>query len=157
MKNNQESLLKNVSLNDRELRAKMADMRRRYCSRCGAQMRYMALGDFHCPRCGNEEQDDYGKIRTFLDENGPSPSTIIQSATGVSREVIDDFLRRGKLEVSDGSAHFLKCEECGCDIKYGRVCPACAKKGVSKIKGFLKEEVGEEPTPIAKMRFVKRH
>ena len=40
-----------------------------------------------------------------------------------------------------------KCEMCGKNIKFGRICPACAKNKVSRMKGYLVDEVGEEPVP----------
>ena len=43
--------------------------------------------------------DDYGKVRKYLDENGPSTSIEISEETGVKRSVIEEFLKVGRLEV----------------------------------------------------------
>lgn len=134
----------------------MADLsiltqRRRKCSKCGTVMNYLALGEYKCPSCGNEEMDDYGKIRKYLDEHGPSSSAAIEAATGVRRSVINNYLRKGRLEITDGSPVFLQCERCGKSIKFGRICAACAKNAVTKQedKAIPLEEIGEEPVPLS--------
>lgn len=148
----------------------MADLsmlvqRRRKCSKCGTVMKYLALGEFECPACGNEELDDYGRIRKYLDEHGPTSSAAIEQATGVRRTVINEYLRRGRLEITDASPIFIRCERCGKNIKFGRVCSACAKNMVTKAedkkKGISIEEIGEEPIPLSqkhdKMFFANRN
>lgn len=134
---------------------------KRYCPRCASQLKYLSLGDYVCPNCGHKEKDDYGKVREFIDENGPCSAYVIHMSTGVSQEVINDFIKKGKLEVTDDSPVYLKCEECGADIKYGRLCPNCAKSKVSKIKGYLVQDVGEVPKTKSKsnekMRFIGKN
>ncbi|MBR1628604.1 MAG: hypothetical protein IJ679_04950 [Lachnospiraceae bacterium] len=140
----------------------MAARRRRRCKQCGSFMDYISLGEYKCPSCGFVELDDYGKIRSYLDENGTASSAEIELATGVRRSVINEYLRKGRLEITDGSSVFLKCERCGKDIKFGRFCAACAKNMVSKMEEAIPpEEIGEEPIPLAQkkpahMRFAKR-
>ena len=142
----------------------LAQKQRRRCSKCHTIMKYMAMGEYKCPACGNEELDDYGLIRKYLDDHGTATSLDIEMATGVRREIINDYLKKGRLEITDGSSVFLKCERCGKNIKFGRVCPACAKNFVSKLEdSVLPEEVGEEPVPLsekrlpARMRFSDHH
>ena len=43
------------------------------------------------PGCGRKEPTDFGKVRDFLDTNGPQPAIVIADATGVSLDVIDGF------------------------------------------------------------------
>ena len=127
--------------------------RRRKCSKCGAVMKYLALGEYKCPECGNEEMDDYGKIRNYLDEHGPASATAIEAAIGVRRSVINNYLRKGRLEITDGSPVFIQCERCGKSIKFGRICAACAKNLVSKAddgSSIPIDEIGEEPVPLPK-------
>ena len=127
--------------------------RNRRCSKCKAIMDYLALGEYRCPECGNEELDSYGVIRKYIDKHGPTPSALISLETGVPMNVIDDFLRKGRLEISDTSSMFLHCEKCGKDIKFGRICAACAKNSVTKMKeAFAPEEIGDEPVPISELQ-----
>lgn len=120
---------------------------KRPCSKCGTPMNYLAMGEYECPECGNFELDDYGIVRNYLDEHGPTPATIIERDTGVRRAVINDYLRRGRLEINDGSPVFIKCEICGKDIKFGRICAACAKNAVTRNEGprYRAEDIGDEP------------
>ena len=115
-------------------------------------MKYLALGEYKCPECGNEEMDDYGKIRNYLDEHGPASATAIEAAIGVRRSVINSYLRKGRLEITDGSPVFIKCERCGKSIKFGRICAACAKNVVSRANDGSSipiEEIGDEPVPFS--------
>lgn len=147
MSNEHLDIFKNLRDNGSALKTQLIRNRKRTCPECGERLQYLAMGDFKCPKCGHTEQDDYGKVRSFLDANGPQPATVIEEETGVPRPVIDDFLRKGRLEINENSPVFLRCELCGKDIKYGRICAACAKNKVSKMKGYLVDEVGEEVTP----------
>ncbi len=144
MSNEQIDIFNNLYGNGSALRRQMLANQKRICPKCGTPLKYMAMGDFECPSCGHMEQDDYGKVRSYLDEHGPTPAAIIEDDTGVPRIIIEDFLRKGRLEINENSPVFLKCELCGKDIKYGRICPACAKNKVSRMRGYLVDEVGEE-------------
>ena len=118
--------------------------RKRYCTRCGSTLRYDALGEYRCMSCGAKELNDYGKIRKFLDENGPSPARMIESATGVPGVIINELLERGKIEVSSDDVSFLHCSICGTPIKSGRICASCASKQVDGLKGvYAKEYIGD--------------
>ena len=120
--------------------------RKRKCKKCGMVMDYLALGEYRCPSCRIVELDDYGIVRHYLDEHGSATASMIEAETGVRREIIDDYLRKGRLEITENSAVFLKCERCGKDIKFGRVCASCAKNAVTKLnKAFPIDEIGEEP------------
>ena len=126
--------------------------RKRKCSNCGNVLDYVALGEYVCSFCGNKELDDYGIIRKFLDEHGPASASVIETSTGVPRAIINQYLKKGRLEITDGSPVFLKCERCGKNIKFGRICAACAKNTVSKMEETVPiEEIGEEPIPLDKL------
>ncbi|ROR31561.1 hypothetical protein EDD66_101178 [Mobilisporobacter senegalensis] len=117
------------------------------CTKCGSKYEYLSMGVYKCSQCGFITMDDYGKVRTFLDENGPAPAIKISAGTGVPIEIINRFLREGKLEIPDGSDNYIRCEKCGkAEIRYGRFCPACALELSKKIESALKiEDIGEVP------------
>lgn len=116
------------------------------CSKCKSLMRY-AFGEiFVCDFCGETEYTEFGKVRDFLELNGPKTATEISDGTGVPLSVINDFLREGRIEIPDGSDSYIKCEGCGADIRYGRFCSACAQKNSkSDTKAILNVGVGERP------------
>lgn len=129
------------------------------CRKCGGRYYYKSLGIYQCDSCGNIEMDDYGKIRTYLDQQGIAPALVISTATGVPVHIIEEHLKDGKLEIPEGSEVYIKCENCGTDIRYGRYCPACAAKLSKELKGMLHlGNVGEIPKEKqGKMRFLGDH
>ncbi len=128
------------------------------CSKCHGGLHYKSHGEYVCEACGNIERDDFGKVRHFLEENGPTSAIIISENTGVPIEKINEFLRQGRVEIPEGSDIYIKCEKCGTDIRFGRFCPACASKLSKQLQGVF--EAGEIPKNKAsndgKMRFIGR-
>lgn len=118
----------------------------KFCPTCGEPMKYMFGEVYKCSKCGRSELTDFGKVREFLEKSGPQPAVVISRETGVELNVIDKFLREGRVEIPDGSDIYIKCQSCGTDIRYGRFCPECMMK-ISKDIGqaMLAPEVGEKP------------
>lgn len=122
------------------------------CPDCGTKMKYIYGEMFECPTCGKKQLSDFGLVREYLDSHGPQPAIIISEATGVSVDVIDHFLRQGRVEIPDGSGVYIKCQSCGADIRYGRYCPECMAKMSKKLgKALLASDMGERPTKKADM------
>ena len=118
----------------------------RTCEKCGGKYKFNSHGSYICEDCGNIVFDDFGKIRTFLDEHGPSPALIISEGTGVSLSKITRFLRQGRIEIPDGSGEYINCENCGEPIRYGRYCPTCAAKLSKNMAVTLTSgDIGERP------------
>lgn len=116
------------------------------CPSCGNNMKYMYGEMFQCPVCGRKELSDFGKVKEFLDANGPQPAVVISDATGVKLHVIDGYLKQGRVEIPDGSEIYIKCQKCGTEIRYGRFCPECMLKMSSGIsKALWNPDVGEKP------------
>ena len=144
--------------NKREIESIVLASRPISCSKCRGKLFYIGSGKYKCERCENEVMDDFGKVKAFLEENGPSPAVVIGESTGVRVEVIEFFLKKGRLEILENSAFYLQCEKCGCAIRYGRYCPQCAKSLLGGIKAIFHEDVGERPkNPVSnedvKMRY----
>ena len=115
------------------------------CELCGGKMFYMGSGTYQCEDCHNIVMDDFGKVKAFLEENGASPAVVISESTGVPLDIINIYLRTGRLEIPEGSKYFINCERCGCSIRYGRFCPECAKILAGGIKAVFNADVGEKP------------
>lgn len=118
----------------------------KFCPSCGEPMRYMFGEVFKCQVCGRSELSDFGKVREFLEKAGPQPAVVISRETGVQLNVIDKFLKEGRVEIPDGSDVYIKCQSCGTDIRYGRFCPECMMKMTKNLgQAMLAPEVGEKP------------
>ena len=116
------------------------------CKQCNTNMVYIYGEMYQCPVCGRKELSDFGKVREFLDANGPQPAAVIADATGVSLHAIDQFLRQGRVEIPDGSDVYIKCQNCGTEIRYGRYCPECMAKISKNINAAVwNQDVGEKP------------
>ena len=117
------------------------------CKKCSAPLEFAGRGMYKCPECGEIEYDDFGKIRKFLDEHGPTPAIEISEGTGVTVKKINNFLRQGRMEIAEGSGEYIRCEMCGTSIKFGRVCPECAMmlNKSKNMKGVSLSEIGEKP------------
>ncbi|MCI9035060.1 MAG: hypothetical protein HFJ08_13650 [Lachnospiraceae bacterium] len=142
---------------DKALEKLLAKSRPPLCGMCGGKLVQAGSGIFKCERCGNEALDDYGKVRKYLDEHGPSPAIAIAQATGVDRNLISRFLRGGKLEIPDGSKYYLRCEKCSCSIKSGRYCEDCAKELSGNTHKVSYVDIGDRPklNGKGKMRYTQ--
>lgn len=116
------------------------------CKECGDFLKFVGRGTYKCESCGFTAYDDFGKIRKYLDEFGPSPAVEISEGTGVSVQKINNYLRQGRMEITEGSSEYIRCESCGAPIKFGRYCPECAAILSKKMQGSIGlGEIGERP------------
>ena len=67
------------------------------CSACSGDMYYKGSGRYCCEKCGKEYLTDFGKIKRYLEENGPTNAIIISNETGISRRTIGNFLKEKRL------------------------------------------------------------
>lgn len=128
-----------------------------FCKECGGRLFYEGEGAYKCHDCESIEFDDFGKIKRFLEKNGPSPATEIAAGTGVKLEIINIFLKNGRLEIPEGSNFYIKCERCGCALRYGRYCLKCTKELAGQLQGSFFEQMGEEPKTKIDLKDEKMH
>lgn len=122
------------------------DDRPQQCPECGGRYEFLGHGKYTCENCGKVVYDDFGKIRLFLEENGPSPAVVISEGTGVPVPKITQYVRQGRMEIADGAGNYFTCENCGGPIRFGRYCPSCAAKLNKNYSALLASgEVGEVP------------
>lgn len=95
------------------------------CPNCETLMKYKYSGIFVCENCGAEELNDFGKVKKYLEENGPTNAIDLAAKTGVRRSKIGEFLRLGKVEIPENSSVFIHCKSCGTAIRFGNYCAAC--------------------------------
>lgn len=144
-------------MNTRDIEFKIMERRPIFCKNCGGKLFYQSGGLYRCEDCGEEELDDFGKIKQYLEEHGPSAATFISEGTGVSLEIINLFLKNGRLEIPEGSNFYIKCERCGCSLRFGRYCYSCTKELAGQLKGAMFEQMGEKPKSVQEKEKGKMH
>lgn len=70
-----------------------------HCEKCNGPLVFVGGGAYKCKKCGAETLDDFGKIKTFLEKNGPAPAFVIARETGVKKEAIKKYLQNGRIEM----------------------------------------------------------
>ena len=95
------------------------------CEKCGGIMIFKGVGEYHCENCRHVEYDDYGKVRLYVEKHRGATSSEVSMQTGVSQKAIRQMLKENRLEITQDSAAFLRCEVCGASIRGGRLCPKC--------------------------------
>lgn len=114
------------------------------CPDCGGKLEYKYSGIYECVDCHKEVYDDFGKVKKYIEEHGPAPANEISQQTGVAMNVINKFLRKGRVEIPEGSGFYITCEICGTPIRFGRFCLECAvKRSGGDKKAVLMDEAGE--------------
>lgn len=121
------------------------DRKFKICERCGKQVRYQGGGVYECTACGHIVLDDLGKVKDYIEKNGPASVATISAAIGVQPEVVVYLLKSGRIEIPEGSEVYVKCEKCGCDIRYGRYCQDCIKTMAGGLEAMFMTEAGEKP------------
>lgn len=97
----------------------------RMCTECDGVMVFKGVGEYHCEKCGSVAYDDYGKVRLYLEQNPGANAMTVEAETGVAQKTIRLMLKESRLQVAEGSATFLVCENCRKPIRSGRFCSEC--------------------------------
>jgi ribosomal protein L32 len=84
----------------------------------------------------------------------------VSNETGVSVRLIERFLREGRLILTEDSPIYLKCENCGKEIKTGRFCQACSTNLSNEMRMTAKADETPsnrmESADKNRMRFLNR-
>lgn len=120
------------------------------CPNCNILMKYKYAGIYVCEKCGAEELNDFGKIKKYLAENGPTNAVELSAKTGVRRSKIGEYLRLGRVEIPENSPVFIHCKGCGVPIRFGNYCANCVRS--KNIQGAYIGEVAKNADN--KMRFL---
>lgn len=108
----------------------------RNCSRCGKIYAYDGFNI--CLKCRQDDEDDFKKVKEYLYEHPGANIVEIIEKTGVESKKVIEFLRQGRLEVSDTNNLLLQCEKCGSPIRTGRFCDKCT----SEMEREFKKSIG---------------
>ncbi|MBZ2174818.1 MerR family transcriptional regulator [Schnuerera sp. xch1] len=104
----------------------------RNCSRCGKIYAYNGFNI--CPECRREDEEDFKKVKEYIDENPKANVAEVSEKVEVDSKKIIEFLRQGRLEIREESNLILSCEKCGAPIRTGRFCEKCTVKMEREFK-----------------------
>lgn len=76
------------------------------CQECSGRMQYVGSGKFVCVECGHEHLSDFGKVKKYLQENGPRNAMQVAKDTGVSLPSIQKLLNEGRIETVSGETEY---------------------------------------------------
>ncbi len=108
----------------------------RNCKRCNRIFQYR--GNQYCPSCMIELDEMFKIVRDYLYDHPEANVIQTSEATGVEEEVILEFLKQGRLELSQPSLAYV-CERCGKPITTGRYCQVCLNNLDKEMKKVLGE------------------
>jgi hypothetical protein len=77
-------------------------------------------------------------VRDYLYDHPEANVVQTSQATGVQEEIILEFLKQGRLELSEPSLSYV-CERCGRPITTGRYCRDCINELDREMKKGLSE------------------
>lgn len=73
------------------------------CETCNSDnIEYLGLGQYRCRDCLSVMYDDYGKVRKYVEEHPGCTEVDVHMDTGVSREMIGQFVKQQRFEVVNG-------------------------------------------------------
>ncbi len=132
-------------------------MRVSNCVRC--KQAFAVVKGPVCPACLEKEEEQFEKVKEFLEDNAGATMEEISEGTEVPVKRIAKFVKDGRLEGVKGTN--FKCSKCGIKIDKGSYCQECAKKlqenlATLKKGGELKGEF-QERAKVSLMKAKDRH
>lgn len=128
------------------------------CTRCGKI--YIHIGIPICRDCKQEDEEDFQSIKNFLKEEPGASIKEVEDGTGVDSKKIIEFLKEGRLEVTEANNLFFNCERCGSQIKTGRFCQKCTAdmdREFNQAIGGKKSKNPRKSDDVGKIRIIDRY
>ncbi len=132
----------------------------RNCRSCGRIFNYVA-GPFICQVCREKMEEKFQEVKEYIRQHPGVGISEVSRACDVEPSQIQQWLREERLEVTENSAIYLSCENCGTNIRSGRFCDKCkanmtkefkSAMGTPKQQGTMTKPTGDKTNP--KMRFL---
>ncbi|MBR6627481.1 MAG: flagellar protein [Lachnospiraceae bacterium] len=134
----------------------------RNCRNCGRIFNYVT-GNIICPACRSELEEKFQEVKKYVQEHRGVGISQVAEACDVEPQIIQQWLRDERLEVTEDSAIFLNCEKCGAPIRSGRYCDACRVEMTNAFRSVTRRNQATQdrtqPIPAtakkdAKMRYL---
>lgn len=113
----------------------MAELRD--CPKCGTFFNYTGVRDV-CHNCAMHEEDLYQVVYRFLRkrENRAATADRIEEATGVDKDLLYKWVRKGRLQPAMFPNLGYPCDNCGHLTQAGKLCDKCLKSIKTDLKTF---------------------
>ncbi|MCT6925686.1 TIGR03826 family flagellar region protein [Metasolibacillus sp.] len=113
----------------------MAEIRN--CPECNEFFNYTGLRDV-CHKCAQKEEDLYQIVYRFLRkrENRAANVERIEEATGVSKDLLYKWVRKGRLHPATFPNLGYPCDNCGRLTTTGKLCDNCQNDLKSDLRTF---------------------
>ena len=114
------------------------------CPNCG-QLFVKALRPV-CDKCAREAEEKFDAVYRFIRkrENRSASMDEVHDSTGVEKDLIIQWIREGRLRVSQMPNMGIPCEHCGKTISEGKLCDSCRSKLTGELKQGDKEKQFED-------------
>jgi flagellar operon protein (TIGR03826 family) len=127
----------------------------RNCARCGKLFQYLS-GPPICSACKQKEEDSFQLVKAYIYEHREANMLEVSNETQVPIKLIERFLRDGRLLLTEDSPIYLKCENCGKEIKTGRFCQACSTSLSNAMRMSTNEKQKTDEPGITKVEVTER-
>lgn len=113
----------------------MAELRN--CPTCNGFFNYTGLREV-CHNCAQKEEDQYQEVYRFLRkrENRAANVDRIAEATGVERDLLYQWVRKGRLHPAMFPNLGYPCDNCGRLTTTGKLCEKCQNELKSELRTF---------------------
>ena len=113
----------------------MAELRA--CPMCDTFFNYTGLREV-CHNCANKEEEMYQIVYRFLRKRENRAATVdrIEEATGVDREFLYKWVRKGRLHPALFPNLGYPCDNCGRLTNSGKLCDKCQNDLKSDLRTF---------------------
>lgn len=119
----------------------------RNCRNCGRIFNYLS-GPIMCQHCREKMEERFQEVKEFIRQNPGVGIAEVSEACDVEPAQIRQWLREERLELTESSAIYLTCENCGASIRCGRFCEKCKNDVTAGFKTILNENRPKEmPKP----------
>ena len=132
----------------------------RNCRNCGCIFNYVT-GPVICPACREKLEEKFQEVKEYIRDNKGAGIPEVAEACDVEVAQIRQWLREGRLGLTEDAQMYLSCETCGKPIRSGRFCEKCT---LNMSRGFQEVlNAGKDTSPRQakndgegpKMRYLK--
>lgn len=124
----------------------------RNCRKCGKIFNYV-VGPHICPSCRDALEAEFQKVKVYIRENKGATISQVSEECDVDIDQIHQWLREERLELAEGSAITLTCENCGVPISCGRFCEKCKREVTSGLNDIVRSN--QKSAPVIDRKSIK--